>query len=122
MTMTFETIEKLVKSTAQRFWRSHGGDIDELIAEANYVFVDAYTSGKYDPDRASFNTFLVNHIWYGLLNKASKITKKNNRLKKQMYFSGYNDFDETSYDNFSETNNLDKLPGQKQSKLAMQIR
>ena len=46
---TYADMRGLVSETAYRFWRNHGGDLDDLKAQANLIFiyaVDDYDSSK----------------------------------------------------------------------------
>lgn len=49
LTETYKDMRGLVSETAYRFWRIHGGDLDDLKAQANLIFihaVDDYDSSK----------------------------------------------------------------------------
>lgn len=51
LTETYQDMRRLILSNAWKFWKIHGGDLDDLIAEANLIFVDACDS--YDPGRGA---------------------------------------------------------------------
>jgi len=64
MTETYEDVKDLIFDSAWSFQRSHGGDIEELIAESNKIFVLTYHS--YNEDFSKFTYWLVFNIKHGL--------------------------------------------------------
>ena len=64
LTETYEDVRGLIFETCWKFQKGHGGDIEELIAEANKLFVLAYDS--YDNKKSQFTTWLVSSIKNGL--------------------------------------------------------
>ncbi len=64
MTETYEDTKNLIFETCWKFQKGHGGDIEELIAEANKLFVLAYDS--YDSRKSQFTTWLTTSIKNGL--------------------------------------------------------
>lgn len=50
ITETYLECESSIIASAKTFYRKMGGDLEEIIAQANEIFVDAYY--KFDPDRA----------------------------------------------------------------------
>jgi len=64
LTETYEDAKDLIFDTCWDFQRGHGGDIEELIAEANKIFVLAYNS--YNSEESKFTTWLVTSIKNGL--------------------------------------------------------
>ena len=67
----YKQVRSLILDTCNRFQNKHGGDFNELVAEANLCFVIAYND--YDPARSQFSMWLRWKIWHGLLD----MTKKN---------------------------------------------
>lgn len=68
---TYADVEKLIYHVANKFRAKHGGDIEELISEANVAFMKAYK--HFNPKRgAKFSTFLHWVIWNHLLSFAKK--------------------------------------------------
>jgi len=65
MTETFEDMQGLINSIAVRHAYRYGGIIEDLIGEANLIFVKAMN--KYCPSRASVQTYLTIRITKGLL-------------------------------------------------------
>ena len=61
---TYEDMQGLIFETAWRFWNSHGGDIDEYIAEANLLFIKAFDC--YDESKSKLTTWVVTTINNGL--------------------------------------------------------
>src|ERR1700692_2812791 len=73
MTCTFEVIEKLIYDTCHRFQEKYPyyeQDIEELISEANEIFLTVYKT--YDPTRASLTTWTRFKIFHGLLENMRK--------------------------------------------------
>ncbi len=71
LTETYEDLQKLVYKTAWEFWKSHGGDIDDLIAQANLIFIDAFDT--YDSECGTeLSTWVVSSVWYKLLGYVRK--------------------------------------------------
>jgi len=64
MTETYEDVRDLIFETCWKFQKGHGGDIEELIAEANKLFVLAYNS--YNSEKSQFTTWVVTSIKNGL--------------------------------------------------------
>lgn len=65
LTETYKDMRGLVSETAFRFWEAHGGDLDDLKAQANLIFIEAVDS--HDPQRAKLTTWVVCSIRQGLL-------------------------------------------------------
>jgi len=62
---TYEDVEPLIRSTVRRFVRRYGGSFDQCMEHASLIYVKAYR--RFDPSQAKFSTYLVNAIWYELL-------------------------------------------------------
>lgn len=60
----YPEVERLLWDTVHKFHRRHGGDLDELHAEANYWLVRCYQS--FDA-RGAFSTWMTSSIWWGLM-------------------------------------------------------
>lgn len=65
LTETYKDMRGLVSETAYKFWRAHGGDLDDLKAQANLIFIEAVLS--HDSKRSKITTWVVNSISKGLL-------------------------------------------------------
>lgn len=65
LTETYKDMRGLVSETAFRFWEAHGGDLDDLKAQANLIFIEAFDS--HDPQRAKLTTWVACSIRQGLL-------------------------------------------------------
>lgn len=70
ITDTFADAEKLIHAVVWRFFRQHGGDLEEMQQEAMLFFTESYRN--YNGERAAFTTWLQSSIWWGLLNHARK--------------------------------------------------
>ncbi len=64
-TETYFDIKNLIFDTVWKFQRQHGGDFDEMVAEANLIYIKAFIS--HDPDRAQFTTWLYTILQRKLL-------------------------------------------------------
>lgn len=66
LTETYKDMQKLIAKAAWNFWNVYGGDIDDLMAQANLIFIEAFDD--YDPSRSSkLTTWLTHKIRWGLL-------------------------------------------------------
>lgn len=65
LTETYKDMQKLISATVRRFWNSYGGDLDDLHAQANLIFINAVDD--YDSSRAKMTTWLTIRIRNGLL-------------------------------------------------------
>ena len=70
---TYLDVEKLIKHIVWKFQRKYGGDFEELLGEANLLFILAYND--YDKEKAKFSTWLTFYITTRLQNKLLKETK-----------------------------------------------
>lgn len=57
---TYQDVEKLIYHAVHKFYKSHGGDIDEMIGVANQVFMDSYEA--FDASKGTFTGFLYLNI------------------------------------------------------------
>lgn len=64
LTETYKDMQKLVAGAAWNFWYIYGGDVDDLIAQANLIFIDAFDT--YDSSRSKLTTWLTFKIRKGL--------------------------------------------------------
>ena len=67
-------IGKIIKSHQQRF----GGSWDDLLSEANELFMLAHTS--YDPARGTYAKRIAYKVWYGLLEKLRSQTTERRKF------------------------------------------
>ena len=71
LTETYKDMRKLIAGQAWNFWRIYGGDVDDLIAQANLIFIDAFD--KYDSGRGTkLSTWLSIKIRLGLFDYMRK--------------------------------------------------
>lgn len=77
---TYEIADKLLHKLVYDFHRQYKGDIEELRNEALLHFMRAYHS--YDRSLASFNTWMGNQVWRGLLSSKIKATKRAMQLPR----------------------------------------
>jgi hypothetical protein len=89
---TYLDVELLIKTTVHKFQRQYGGDFDDMMGEANLVYMKAYMT--YNSSKAVFSTWLCNCIWNKLLNNMimkyrEKNTTKGRRVKVLSYNYGY---------------------------------
>lgn len=61
----YEQVKAQVMGLAAKFWRGHGGDLDEWRAEANLHFCRAYRT--WQPERGKLTTWTHWVVWTGLL-------------------------------------------------------
>jgi len=65
LTETYEDMQKLICEAAWKFWRAYGGDIDDLIGQANLIFIKAVDS--HDASQSKLTTWICFCIKNGLL-------------------------------------------------------
>lgn len=65
LTETYEDMRILIFDIVREFQRRYDGDIDDLMAQANLLYIYAYD--KYDETKAKLSTWLTCRINYGLL-------------------------------------------------------
>lgn len=75
--VAYEDVELLVYKTARDVWRRCGGDIEELLSEARYLFCVAYDS--HDQEKGELTTWVVWKVRSGLLT----LRKKQKRLFRE---------------------------------------
>lgn len=78
---THADVHGLIVDTARRFRDSHGGEIEELIAEARLCFMLAYQD--WNPASSSFTHWVRQKIWFGLLDTARRHAKRAERFPLQ---------------------------------------
>lgn len=64
LTETYAEVREAVVGTARKFQARYGGDSQELLAQANLLFVTAVRD--YLPDRGQFLPWLRFRVWTGL--------------------------------------------------------
>lgn len=74
LTETHKDVEKLIRQICYKFYKTHGGDFEEWIAEANLIFIETYDS--YNNKRAEFSTWLSLHVWRRLLAHKKRMHKQ----------------------------------------------
>lgn len=68
---TYEDVKLLIFGAVWKFCGGYGGNVDDLISQANLIFIDAFDS--YDPSKgAKFTTWLTWKIKKGLLDYMRK--------------------------------------------------
>jgi len=60
LTETYTDMRGLVSEMAWRFWKAHGGDLDDLKAQANLIFIHAVDN--YDSSRAALTNWIAYRI------------------------------------------------------------
>lgn len=106
MTKTYEDVRNLIFETCWRFQKGHGGDIEELIAEANKLFILAYNS--YDSEKSQFTTWLVFKIKKGLETLIRTEWRQSHPSLSRI--KGHNPYQENEYtESFSVLELLDEM-------------
>ena len=65
LTETYKDMRGLVIQTAVNFHKRYGGDLEELISEANLWFI--LSVDTHDPKKAKLSTWIVVSVWRRLL-------------------------------------------------------
>ena len=71
LTETYEDLHNLIDKTAWEFWRSYGGDIDDLLAQANLIFIDAFDNYNSECD-IELSTWVASSVRWRLLDYMRK--------------------------------------------------
>lgn len=72
---TYIDIENLIYKLVWRFKARYGGSFDELVAEANLLYILAFDS--YSEADGLFSTWVYGRIWHGLQTFLKRITQRN---------------------------------------------
>jgi hypothetical protein len=88
---TYLEVENLIRKEVWRITKKFGGDYDELLAEANVIFMAAWDS--YDLNCGTqFTTWLVNQIRWGLTEQVRnriRAGKRFSRVDAEQLSGGY---------------------------------
>lgn len=79
---TYDDVRGLIIDTACKFRDAYGGDLDELIGEAELIFVQRYR--RREPGKGTFENWIRYKIWNGLLDEARKIAKRRVRAPMEL--------------------------------------
>ena len=75
ITETYYDVEKLIYHVCNGFRREYGGDVEEMVGEANLVYMKVYKSWN-SSGAMSFTSFLATCIYRKLLDKKRSDNKK----------------------------------------------
>jgi len=75
ITETLQDVEKVIVSIARRFARTYGGELDLLVADALYYFIEAYE--KYDGVTGTFEGWCDYYITKRLLMDRRRQLRRN---------------------------------------------
>lgn len=64
----------LVISTAKRFHRYFGGNLEDVVAEAFYLYTKQ--APRYDPELGKFSTWIIFKVWQGLIDWVREQTRR----------------------------------------------
>lgn len=83
ITTTYEDVEHLIRHTVRRFMRRYpcAGDFDDLVADANTIFMRAYRT--YDEDNGKFTNWLGFLIYKILLEGVRRKAMRGARMKME---------------------------------------
>lgn len=54
---TYEDMQGLITKTVWDFWKVYGGDVEDLMAQANLIFIEAVDT--YNPSKSKLTTWLM---------------------------------------------------------------
>ncbi len=74
-TETYWDIRNLIFDTVWKFQQQYGGDFDEMVAEANLIFIKYFLS--HNSDTSQFSTWLHFGLWKGLIDFKRFIREQN---------------------------------------------
>lgn len=78
----YNKVYRLINATCRKFRKRYGGDIEELISEANYAWLVALP--KFDKSRSTLSTYTGRIVWYALLSRL-RANSRHPILKKTEY-------------------------------------
>ena len=78
-TETYWDIKNLIFDTVWKFQQRYGGDFDEMVAEANLIYIQAFLS--HNPNKSQFSTWLRFILWKGLIDFKRFIREENKHIK-----------------------------------------
>jgi len=104
---TYEEVEMLVYSIVHKFKKKYGGDFEELLSEANYLFLLVYDS--YCESIGEFTTWLHFRIWKGLLDHLGKDIK----LRKNIIYGDLDSTGDYGKDSQDINNDFNQIPQNK---------
>lgn len=112
LTETYKDMRELISATVRKFWNAYGGDLDDLHAQANLLFI--YALDDYDSSKgAKLSTWLTIRIRTGLLDYRKAGYKSKHLLIEDLLADGLSpDFIEAKSKikkNFSVMELLDEL-------------
>lgn len=84
---TYEDVKGYINSAVDKFIARYADkgcydDRDELLQEARFIWLKKFSAGKYDPKRASFQTWTHLIVWGGLLEKLRLQAYRHNRFTR----------------------------------------
>ncbi len=80
-TETYFDVQNLIFDTVWKFQRQNGGDFDEMVAEANLIYMKCFIS--HNPNESQFSTWLRFTLWKGLINFRRFIREENKYMTIQ---------------------------------------
>ena len=75
LTQTYFDVENLIYNIVWKFKNCYGGDFEELVAEANLLYIYAYNS--HNKKTSKFSTWVYFCIWKGLIDFINFLKEKN---------------------------------------------
>ena len=94
LTETHLDMQNLIYKIVWRFKNRYGGEFEQLLAQANLLFVLAYDS--HNKNKAGFSTWIHHCLITGLLD-FKKLINQENKYTRILQFSTINHLQESSY-------------------------
>ncbi len=82
-TETYRDIRNLIFDTVWKFQKQYGGDFDEMVAEANLIYMKCFIS--HNPNKSRFSTWLRFHLWKGLIDFKRFIREENKYVRIERF-------------------------------------
>ena len=89
VTETFYDVRKLIYGTVWQFQKQHGGDFDEMVAEANLIYIKAFMS--HNPSKGKFSTWLCFCLGKGLID-FRRFIREENRYVSIEHFEDWGEY------------------------------
>ena len=107
LTETYTDMGGLISEMTYRFWKAHGGDLDDLKAQANLIFIKAVDS--HNPQKSKLTTWVAISIKKGLLYYMRRKWYKPTHISIVDLVNNNFEFESKSNENFSVMELLDEM-------------
>lgn len=123
---TYQDVQETVVKLARALKKRYGGDVDEYLSDANYLFMQACKG--HNPDKGNFKSRLVFVIYNGIKDRVRQQSKRNKllhrihtsqRRNRKTFGEDFNQWLDSNYTTHQQKHcvNLNELPEQANQKI-----